>query len=273
MISLIICSRSIDLPLSLKENINETIGENYEVIVIDNSQNKYSIFSAYNEGARKAKGDIYCFMHEDIMYETKDWGQKVLKHFQEKDKLGLIGVFGGHYMPDCVCHIGDSDLLSGMFYFTDKGLNKKSCFYNQFFGNYTSIEVVAVDGLWFCIPKKLFDEISFDEKTYNGFHYYDMDISMQIWSVGYTCEVVSDILVNHFSSGNINKNFIYSSYDFYKKWHSCFPMLKGISIDHQYVNIIKDLCRNKAYCRELLVENKEKRACCIKNTIKLLLKK
>ena len=66
MISLIICSRTADISDELKQNIATTIGCEYELCVIDNSRNEYSIFTAYNEGVRRAKGDILCFMHDDI---------------------------------------------------------------------------------------------------------------------------------------------------------------------------------------------------------------
>ena len=62
MISIIICSRKANVPKELKENIASTIGCEYELCVIDNSRNEYNIFSAYNEGIRRAKGDILCFM-------------------------------------------------------------------------------------------------------------------------------------------------------------------------------------------------------------------
>ena len=74
LISLIICSRKADISEELKQNIAETIGCEYELCVIDNSRNEYSIFSAYNEGVRRAKGDILCFMHEDVLFRTNKWG-------------------------------------------------------------------------------------------------------------------------------------------------------------------------------------------------------
>ena len=55
MLSLIICSRHSDISDKLKDNIQKTIIAEYELIVIDNSKNKYSIFSAYNEGVKKAR--------------------------------------------------------------------------------------------------------------------------------------------------------------------------------------------------------------------------
>ena len=47
MLSLIICSRTPKISNALEKNIAETIGCEYELVVIDNSQNKYSIFSSF----------------------------------------------------------------------------------------------------------------------------------------------------------------------------------------------------------------------------------
>lgn len=74
MISCIICSRSSKISEELEKNIVETIGCDYELVVIDNSRNEYSIFSAYNKGVKRAKGNVLCFMHDDILYRTSNWG-------------------------------------------------------------------------------------------------------------------------------------------------------------------------------------------------------
>ena len=60
MISIIICSRTPDISRELKQNIATKIGCDYELVVIDNSSNGHSIFSAYNEGVEKAKGELLC---------------------------------------------------------------------------------------------------------------------------------------------------------------------------------------------------------------------
>ena len=54
------------------KNISETVGCDHEIIVIDNSEKRFSIFSAYNEAIRRARGDILVFMHDDILYKTKN---------------------------------------------------------------------------------------------------------------------------------------------------------------------------------------------------------
>ena len=84
MLSLIICSRTPKISNKLEKNIAETIGCEYELVVIDNSQNKYSIFSAYNEGVKRARGSVLCFMHDDIIYKTANWGGKWRKCLRMK---------------------------------------------------------------------------------------------------------------------------------------------------------------------------------------------
>ena len=112
MISLIICSRQPDIPQELKDNIALTIGVEYELVVIDNSKNQYSIFLAYNEGVRRSQYPYLCFMHEDILYHTQEWGKNVVEHFKD-EKVGLIGVVGTHFLPDTPCGWYHSMIVSG----------------------------------------------------------------------------------------------------------------------------------------------------------------
>ena len=78
MISIVVCSRYPKIDVSLEKNIRDTIGDvQYEIVWIDNSHNQYSIFEAYNEGVSRSKGDYLCFMHEDIVYWSHDWGDLV----------------------------------------------------------------------------------------------------------------------------------------------------------------------------------------------------
>lgn len=79
-ISVIICTRQHDISPTQRANIASTIGCTHEIIVIDNSQNKYSIFEAYNEGVRRSCHDICCFMHDDVLLRTEGWGKTIASH-------------------------------------------------------------------------------------------------------------------------------------------------------------------------------------------------
>ena len=94
MISIIICSRTSTISKDLSENIKNTVGCVYELIVIDNSDNTYSIFEAYNIGIERSKEDFVCFIHDDIFFHTKNWGSIVQDIFEQNKKMGLLGVAG-----------------------------------------------------------------------------------------------------------------------------------------------------------------------------------
>jgi len=244
MISIVVCSRNTDISEILKQNIRITIGVEHELIVIDNSQNKYSIFSAYNEGVRRAKYPYLCFMHEDIEFHTLDWGRKVMNHFHESN-VGLIGVVGGHYLPDCPASWWSTECRSGEFIQTYDYLeNSPSKKIKHSWTRYKresdkAISVVAVDGLWFCISKSLFEKIKFDDISFQGFHCYDLDICMQIQQLKYDVRVVFDILIEHNSGGNHDLNLVLGREQFHRKWESLLPIIKGINLtDYE----IKDRC-------------------------------
>jgi Glycosyl transferase family 2. len=111
MISCIICSRAADISAELSQNILSTVGCDCEIVVIDNHDNRYSIFSAYNEGVRRAKGDILCFMHDDIILHTQDWGKVITTHFED-ESIGLIGFAGAHFLPSYPTYWWSSPFVS-----------------------------------------------------------------------------------------------------------------------------------------------------------------
>jgi hypothetical protein len=95
-------------------------------------------------------------------------------------------------------------------------------------------EVVAVDGMWFCIPKNLFDKIRFDAQGYDGFHMYDMDISMQVINILQKKVIVTfEIVVGHYTNGAIDEVFIKNMKYFYKKWEKYLRIHRNISIDEK----------------------------------------
>jgi GT2 family glycosyltransferase len=226
MISIIVCSKNKDISEQLKSNIASTIGVRYETIVIDNSKQDYSIFSAYNEGVRRASCDYLCFMHEDIWYHSKDWGTKVLMQL-DKPGTGLIGLSGSFYLPavPATWFKAKPYVKNQIQSYPDKKKPPR---------HYTIAEdkeVICIDGFWFCSRKNIFQKVRFDEEAFAGFHFYDLDLSMQIYEKGYLLRVISDITVEHYSGGSLNSQWIDSAYIFYNKWEkqlpvSIFPSLK-----------------------------------------------
>ena len=77
--------------------------------------------------------------------------------------------------------------------------------------------------LFLCTRKEVFDEFQFDEERLKGFHGYDVDYSLQVFTK-YKVKVVFDILMTHYSSGNVNKAWVESAIVIAKKWKHRLPV-------------------------------------------------
>ena len=243
MISLIICSRKEFVLKSLRDNIEDSIGTEYEIIVIDNSKNKYSIFSAYNEGVRLAKYPYLCFMHEDVLFHTNDWGKIVINHFQDK-RVGLIGTFGTHFLPKTPTGWYQSKVVSGggLVRINENGKFKPELQVDlTYLKEQQSIEAVAVDGLWICMPKSLFSVVSFDENTFKGFHCYDIDICLQVRKAGFEVRIISDVLLEHLSSGRFPEEWVKNTLLLFEKWKEYLPQVAGVNLSLLEMNVREDM--------------------------------
>lgn len=222
MISLVICSRTSQLNESLRQNIDDTIGVEYELLLIDNSKNELSIFEAYNKGIEISKYPFICFMHDDIEYLTNNWGELAIRYFEDK-KVGAIGVSGSPYLSILPGPWWSSGIISKYIMEVHKKTeNIVNITYQTPIDN--ALEVVALDGVWLFIRKVALKDIQFDENRFKGYHFYDLDISMQLKKEGFILLSVYDVLIKHHSMGNINYSWLKSSLLFNFKWRNRLPM-------------------------------------------------
>ena len=223
MISIVICHRNVSFLQKIKQNIKNTIGTPYELHVIDNSKNEYSIFEAYNLGVSKSQYPIICFTHEDILFHTSSWGTHVVEHFKD-ERIGMIGICGGDSIPIVPAPWWNSKTLNH-HYFNNINTWEGKKSYHQYSNPFQEkiSDVALLDGAWFCISKKLFEQIIFDTKTFTGFHCYDSDICLQIINIKKKVCVIYDVLLEHFSPGTINQDWIDSADKLVDKWNLQLP--------------------------------------------------
>ncbi len=220
MISIIICSTKPDISVILKENINDTIGVDYELIVIDNSTNLESIFSAYNKGVEQSKFSFLCFIHEDILFRTKDWGKNIIAHLNEKN-TGIIGVSGGKIMTK----VPASWWLAGPGCKNIIQHYKNKTTLLEVSENCSGIRqpAIVLDGVFLSLRRELFNQIRFDAEL-SGFHGYDHDICVQSIVAGFNNYVVFDMLIEHFSEGSMNAQYYTNLIKIHKKWQNYLPL-------------------------------------------------
>ncbi len=230
MISIIICCRTEHLPIEIEENIMSTIGVECELIIIDNSRNLKSIFSAYNEGRKMAKGNILCFMHDDILFHTNLWGRMVEEYFNKNIQVGMLGVIGSHYMPKTPAAWWDAEVISGNVLqgeYVDNCYTTKTILHSKHKKDPTKVAVI--DGFWMCIPSHMFNLVNWDE-SYIGFHGYDLDMSYQIWKSGFEVHILWGVLIEHKSIGVVEEPFLNASESVCKKWQHFLPICVGTNL-------------------------------------------
>ncbi len=258
-LSVVVCSKSAQVPGSFARNIRETIGPvEYEIVWIDNSRNEYSIFAAYNQGISLARYDVVCFMHDDVKMLSGNWGEICLKMLEDA-QVGLLGLIGTHYLSPFSVYWLSSGINHGriMQGFEKKGVHCTEEWNWNKHDKYGS-RVVAIDGIWMCCPKSVFDGgIRFDEDTYDGFHFYDMDLSMQIVQSGRTILVADDILAEHTTQSRYNHSFLESCKCFHRKWNDLLPVMSSAIAEEDIrqfeINTVANACNATLVNDELRV--------------------
>lgn len=199
MISIIISSYLPQYFAALEKSIAETCGMQYEIIKIDNP-GLMGICKAYNKGAAKSQFNYLLFIHEDILFKTENWGEKLIAHLDQKE-TGIIGLAGSSYVPSAP----SSWTVSEKYNFANilQGNKENSKSFPIHTTKETRNRVFAVDGVFLGIKKENFLSFKFNEDL-EGFHGYDLDLSLRI-SKKHQNYVINDILIQHFSNGNLDQ--------------------------------------------------------------------
>jgi len=249
MLSIIVCSRNKNLPKDFVDNILNTVGVVYEIIPIDNSENQYSIFSAYNIGFAKSKYPYICFVHEDVFFHTTNWGEKVIAHLQNPN-TGIIGLAGAGIVTRVPASWSSLLSLSENIIQSDRSGKKETEIFRLPLNYTKSIRsVILLDGVFMCMRRELMEKIRFDE-TLNGFHGYDFDISIQSTVKGYVNNVIYDIVLEHFSRGKTDKLYYKNLITVFKKWESYLP----VSLNNSSEKMLSEITKNEDYNLQRLIK-------------------
>lgn len=227
MISIIILSYRKAFLDNVLASIEQTIGTSYETIIIDNTNGQYSICSAYNEGIDKSIYPYLCFVHEDVIFNTQNWGLTLIENMEQNPGLGMIGVMGaqfkskyptGWYNP-----VNNSKYLVGNIF---QGKNSSTDVHFMDYSPQGPVidNVVCLDGVFLFSTKEVFKQCRFDDKTLDGYHGYDLDISLQVLNKGYQLIVNKDIHLFHYSTGSPDKHWEQFNQLISEKWKHFLPV-------------------------------------------------
>jgi GT2 family glycosyltransferase len=219
-ISIVISSHlSKDENNKFESHLRKTIGlKNPEILIYENF-NQYSLTEIYNIGLNESKNDIVLFIHNDIYFNTNNWGKILLNKFNTSDH-GILGIAGTTDINQNGVWWGDSSKMIGSVFHKHENKTFESKYSNLY--NKEIIDAIVVDGLFIAVNKNKIQK-SFVEE-FKGFHYYDISFCLENVLEGVKIGVIFDIKVTHNSIGMTNEEFENNRKQFIEKYKDIIPL-------------------------------------------------
>jgi hypothetical protein len=173
----------------------------HEIIGIHDAK---SLCEGYNRGVKASRGEVLIFSHDDVEIVTPDFAARLLAAMEQRDLLGVVGatcLSGATWIGSGWPHLRGQ---VGMSSVSGPGITA------NIFGLHGpgSESVQVMDGIFLAARRELALQVPFDEKTFDGWHLYDVDFSFSAHLKGFRCGISNDQVVIHDSIG-----------DYGEEWH------------------------------------------------------
>ena len=193
--------------------------KNVQVIEKVNPNGK-SLTKVYNEILNESVNDVVVLCHDDIYFDSKNWGSKILNHFKRNSDYGILGLAGSTQLPSSAKWWEDFSKMKGIVNH-EHGGKKWESKYSASLGNQID-DVVLVDGLFIVLNTKNVKQ-KFNEEI-KGFHFYDVDFSFRNFIDDVKIGVMYDLRVTHKSIGQTNEQWEKNREIFAEKYKDVLPI-------------------------------------------------
>jgi hypothetical protein len=190
-----------------------------EIIEKINNGDK-SLSQVYNEILNESKYDAVVLCHDDLEFDTKNWGDKVLKHIAKSPEYGILGLAGSKYLDKTAKWWEVNSTMYGVVNHKHDG-KKWTSMYSKDLGNKLE-DVILVDGLFIVVNKNKIKH-NFDENI-KGFHFYDLGFCLPNFIDGVKIGVMFDVRVTHLSIGQTNQQWEDNRVEFAKTYEENLPI-------------------------------------------------
>jgi Glycosyltransferase like family/Tetratricopeptide repeat len=213
-VSVVVCSRDERQGKRIRAQYQALFaGQDFEIVQIYDAR---SLCEAYNRGFARTSGDVVIFSHDDIEIVSDDFANRLLRHLSSSDLAGIVGTSqlagptwiaaGWPWLHGSILH---PNRIGPGFAFDCYGPSPRN-------------PIQAVDGVLIAAKRQVCETIRFDEATFDGFHFYDLDFSHRAFLEGFRIAVAWDILVRHDSIGRTSGNWQKYAQSFVAKHGSSF---------------------------------------------------
>jgi len=200
-VSIVICSITPAKFEAVCANYRALLAEvPHEIIGIHDAR---SLCEGYNRGIRRATGDVIILSHDDVAIMNPDFAPRLLARLADHDLVGVAGttrLIGGNWIDAGWPHL-HGQIASRIH---QPGRLVTTAY--QVRGE-TVPGVHALDGLFLALRREVCERVQFDERTFDGWHLYDLDFVFSAHLAGLRIAVCNDLCLVHDS---------FSSYD--ERW-------------------------------------------------------
>jgi len=197
-VSIVVCSIEAERLRRFRERMAPHLeGREHEVIVIDDAR---SLCEGYRRGWERTRHPIVVFSHDDFHIFSDRPFDAIEAALAKADIVGLAGstlaagpwaLWAGHpHIHGWITHPApDGDGLETAVISLSSGI----------VGG-----MQTLDGVFLAMHREIAGRVGFDEETFDGFHFYDLDFTVRAARAGLRLAVTTDIVGIHESLGRFD---------------------------------------------------------------------
>lgn len=203
-----------------KEYIQKTCMYKEVEIIAKLNNGEKSLSEVYNEIIEESSNEIVVLLHDDLEFDTKNWGEKLIKVFEKNPEYSIVGLAGTKYLEKSARWWTVPSTMFGIVNHKHEG-KKWTSTYSSDLGNKVE-ETILVDGLFIAFNKNKIKH-KFDTSI-QGFHFYDLGFCLPNYLDGVKIGVTTQIRVTHLSIGQTNEQWEKNRQLFSEKYDRVLPI-------------------------------------------------
>lgn len=169
----------------------------HELILIGDAR---SLAEGYNRAVERSQGEILIFSHDDIRIVNPDFAARLCQRMRSCDVAGIAGT---DHLDRPAWHGMGWPHVHGLCAFQDGGGPLTATIYDL---PGPRAPIQALDGLFLAVQRRVLETHRFDEKTFTGFHLYDLDFTFGAFLRGFRLDICDGLGIVHASAGNYDSD-------------------------------------------------------------------
>jgi hypothetical protein len=195
-VSIVVCSIDEARLAKMRASFTTALaGRDHEFIVIRDAR---SLAEAYTRALDACRHEIVVFSHDDVELLSPRPFDFLVDALRRHDIVGLAG--SRQVCGPAVMWAGHPHVHGWIAYPAHAAAGWDASLFSLECGLLSGMQ--ALDGVLFATRREVARGVGFDAKTFEGFHFYDLDFTYRAHLQGLRLAITTDVVAVHASSGN-----------------------------------------------------------------------